>query len=169
VYPRAQQQEPGGEKDVKNMCADLTGKRVLVLSDHNELSSAIELNLSSFLGTEVVKLAPSPPDRRSPAGNGNFDLIVVAMSSSLSEAVVLLSQSSLVERIGQVPLLIISDRPFYADLDNQVFHLDFPFDIGDLLDRVRAILRGEPDPMWVDVHRARGKAASAQRWRRHVP
>jgi hypothetical protein len=77
---------------------------------------------------------------------GDFDLIVVAMSSPSSEPVVALSRASLAGRIGQVPLLIISDRPFHSEPDDQITHLDFPFDIDRLHDKVREILQKNPEP-----------------------
>ena len=123
------------------MAADLAGKRVLVLSDNDGLSRAIELNLKhSHL--KVVKLVPSSLGQQgNQAEVGDFDLIVVAMSSPTSEPVVALARTSLAERIGQVPLLIISDRPFHSDPDDQIIHLDFPFDIDGLHDKVQEILQ----------------------------
>lgn len=125
------------------MAADLAGKRVLVLSDNNGLSRAIELNLERS-GLEVVKLALSSPGQRGrQAEVGDFDLIVVAMSSPTNEPVVALAKASLAGLIGQVPILIISDRPFHSDPDDQIIHLDFPFDIDKLYDKVKEILQGE--------------------------
>lgn len=131
------------------MVADLAGKRVLVLSDNDGLSRAIELNLKHSQ-LEIIKLALSPPGQRSEpvegqrecqAEVGHFDLIVVAMSSPTSEPVVALARTSLIRQIGQVPLLIISDRPFQSDPDDQIIHLDFPFDIDRLHDKVEEILQ----------------------------
>ena len=135
------------------MGADLAGKRVLVLSDNDGLSRAIGLNLKhSHL--EVVRLVPSSPRQRCPeerrtgsqAAVGDVDLIVVAMSSPTSEPVVALARASLAGRIGQVPLLIISDRPFHSDPDDQIIHLDFPFDIDGLRDKVQEILQRDSEP-----------------------
>ena len=141
------------------MGADLAGKRVLVLSDNDGLSRVIELNLKhSHL--EVVRLALSPPGQRCPesvegrgsqAEGGDLDLIVVAMSLPTSEPVVALARASLAGRIGQVPLLIISDRPFHSDLDDQIIHLDFPFDIDGLHDKVKEILQRVSEPT-LDAH-----------------
>jgi hypothetical protein len=130
------------------MGANLAGKRVLVLSDNDGLSRAIELNLEHS-DLQVVKFALSSPRQRCPeerrAGSQNevsdFDLIVVAMSSPTSEPVVALYRASLTGRIGQVPLLIISDRPFHSDPDDRIIHLDFPFDIDGLHDKVEEILQ----------------------------
>jgi len=72
---------------------------------------------------------------------GDFDLIVVAMSSPTSEPVVALARASLAGQIGQVPLLIISDRPFHSDPNDRIIHLDFPFDIDGLCDKVKEVLQ----------------------------
>ena len=127
------------------MGADLAGKRVLVLSDNDGLSRAIELNLNIRLDVEVVTLAPSSLEQRGgPAENGDPDLVVVAMSSPTSEPVVALTKASLTGWVGQVPLLIISDRPFRSDPEAQITHLDFPFDIDKLHDKVQELLQREP-------------------------
>jgi DNA-binding response OmpR family regulator len=136
------------------MVADLARKRVLVLSDNDGLSRAIESNLNSHL--EVVRLTlSSPGQRESQAELGDFDMIVVAMSLPTSEPVVALARASLAGRIGQVPLLIISDRPFHPDLDDQIIHLDFPFDIGGLHDKVKEILQRGSEPSLTSAHRPR--------------
>jgi hypothetical protein len=131
----------GEEQGAQSMVADLAGKRVLVLSDNDGLSRAIEWNLRQSQ-LEIIKLALSSPEQRgSQPEVGDFDLIVVAMSSHTSEPVVALARASLIKQIGQVPLLIISDRPFQSDPDDRIIHLDFPFDIDRLHDKVEEILR----------------------------
>jgi hypothetical protein len=134
---------PGGKAE--KMVAGL--KRVLLLSDHEGLASAIEWNLNGHGGLEVTSMAPGssmPPGAR-PA-SGACDLIIVAMSSPASEPLVALFRASLLRRIGQVPLLIISDRPFHSEPDDKITHMDFPFDIDQLLCRIRQILAGQPAP-----------------------
>ena len=142
------------------MGADLAGKRVLVLSDHDGLSRALELSLRRN-HLEVVRLALSSPGQRCPApveGRGSqaevgeFDLIVVAMSSPTSEPVVALARASLAGQIGQVPLLIISDRPFHCDPDDQIIHLNFPFDIDGLHNKVKEVLQRDPEPTLMTAH-----------------
>jgi len=123
--------------------ANLARKRVLVLSDNEGLSRAIELNLNMHLELEIVRLAAGSLERRgSRMENGDFALIVLAVSSLSSEPVVALARASLADRIGRVPLLIISDRPFDSDLADRITHLDFPFKIEDLHDKVEEILLG---------------------------
>ena len=54
-------------------------------------------------------------------------LVVLALSYSDSEPVVILDQAGLTGIVGVVPLLIISDRPFRAGLERRIFHIPFPF------------------------------------------
>jgi len=127
---------------MENTDARLAGKRVLVLSDNDGLSRAIELNLDSHLELEIVRMAASSLERRgSQAENGDFDLIVLAVSSPASEPVVALARASLADQIGQVPLLIVSERPFESGPGDLIVHLDFPFDIDGLNDKVKEILQ----------------------------
>ena len=120
---------------------NLAGKKALVLSDNDTLSKVVELNLNKMLGMEVVMLAPSALEQQGvPAQNGNFDLIVVAISSPTGELVVTLIRTQLAERIRDVPLLIISDRLFRSDPEARVFHIDFPFSTDGFHDKVREIL-----------------------------
>jgi DNA-binding response OmpR family regulator len=129
------------------MVAGLAGKRVLVLSDNEGLSKAIELNLERS-DLEVVSFALSSPEQQeSQAEVGDCDLIVVAMSSPDSEPVVALARASLAGRIGQVPLLIISDRPFHSKPGDRIIHLDFPFDLDRLHDKVKEILQETPNQL----------------------
>ncbi len=126
------------------MSAELAGKRVLVLSDNNALFRAIEFSLENK-GLQVVKsVSSSSEQKREQPKVRDVDLIVVAMSSPTSEPVVALSRASLIEQVGQIPLLIISDRPFHSDSDDHITHLSFPFDIDGLDTKVEEILQKEP-------------------------
>jgi hypothetical protein len=129
------------------MTAHSTMKQIVVVSDSIGLSRAIEVNLKG-LKVEVLKITCSPE------GGGakgqvvhRCDLIIVALSSPASEPVVVLARASLAGQVGQVPLLIISDRPFECDPRDQIVHLDFPFDIDQLYGTVSAILGAEPVPL----------------------
>ena len=120
----------------------LREKRVLILSDNDGLSRAIALNLHSCLKVKTARFEPKSPQAwRLQTENDSFDLMIVAMSSPTSEPVVALARASLVGLIGQVPLLIISDRPFDSAPDDRIIHLDFPFDIDKLCHTVREMLR----------------------------
>lgn len=125
-----------------NTAAGLVGKRVLILSDSEGLSRAIELNLNSRLEVKIIKLAPKSPQQwKIQTEADGFDLIVLAMSSPSSEPVVALAKASLTEQIGQTPLLIISDRPFDSEPTHRITHLNFPFDIDRLCRKVNEILQ----------------------------
>lgn len=125
------------------MLPTVKGKRVVVLSDHDLIFRAIQLALNSWLEVEVLS-----PDHDLLAEDGHraaigtCDLIVVAVSSPSTEPVVALVRSSLVDRIGQVPLLIISDRPFAAVPEAKISHLRYPFEPGQLRATVEGILQG---------------------------
>jgi hypothetical protein len=121
------------------MPKNLAGKKTVVVSDSDLLFQAIELNLRSGLGVKIVDQAARETETRA----GQVDLIVVALSSPASEPVVALAEASLVEWIGQVPLLIISDRPFSVQAGAKILHLEFPFTPDELQDKVREILQEE--------------------------
>jgi hypothetical protein len=116
---------------------DLEGKKALIISDNGGLARVVELNLRIRLGMEVVKYDPdlSGPDR-----HDDLDLLVLAISSPSREPILELARASLVERIGQVSLLIISDRPFQSEPEEDIVHLDFPFTIDALESKVREIV-----------------------------
>jgi len=116
-------------------------KRIVVLSDSDGLSRAIELNLRDYPDAEIVRLGWGMSERR----GGCLDdcsLIIVATSACSSEPVVGLARASLIDRIGQVPVLIISGRRFEADPMQRIAHLDFPFSIEKLHHTVGEMLYG---------------------------
>ncbi len=125
------------------MITDSTKKKILVLSDNDKLSRAIEVILASRdWAVETVASNPSEQRGNQPEIN-HLDLIIVAMSSPASEPVVALARASLGRQIGQTPLLIISDEPFNSNSDDLIVHLDFPFAIDELHHKVEAILHRE--------------------------
>ena len=116
-------------------------KRALVLCDNNLLFDVIKLNL------EKVCVTVTRCEREASANRieeqrevDDFDLIVVAISSSTGEPVVTLFNASLTEQIGHIPLLIISDRKFDPNYEGQIFHLAFPFDANELRRKVQTVL-----------------------------
>jgi len=124
-----------------DIATGLLGKRVIVLGDHQSLCRAIELSFKSLLKMEVVETSPGAlVQREGRRGAGDLDLMVMATSSPDSEPIVTLARTSLLENIGRVPLLMISDRPFNSDRDTKIFYLRFPFDSGQLCDKVSEIL-----------------------------
>jgi DNA-binding response OmpR family regulator len=121
-------------------------KKVIVVSDNDGLARAIHLNLKAHFEADVVLIAPDlSDDKENLTSAGDCDLIIVATSSPTSEPVVALAKASLTDRVGQVPLLIISDRPFDSDLDARIVHLDFPFTLGELHSAVQDLLPEESD------------------------
>ena len=112
---------------------DLTDRRVVVLSDNDTLTSAIELDLCHELNI-------NPIDPASTVGD-DLDLIIVAISSPTSELVNMLFRASLLNHVGWIPLLVVSERPFNADEQNKIVHLNFPFDLDELARTARDILQ----------------------------
>ena len=125
--------------------AGLDEKRVAVLSDNDRLAQAIELDLRHSLGLEIVThVLDLPKEETNQVGSDEFDLILVAVSSSTSEPIVMLTRASLVHHIGQIPILVVSDRQFDPEVYHRIFHLRFPVSAGELRNKVRDILRGKP-------------------------
>lgn len=116
---------------------DLTGKKVLIISDNGGLARVVELNLSIRLGMHVSKYETGTVDKDL---TSDLDLLVLAISSPSKEPIVELARASLVERIGRVPLLIISDRPFQSEPGEPIVHLDFPFSIDALESKAREVM-----------------------------
>jgi CheY-like chemotaxis protein len=88
--------------------------------------------------------SPSEQSFNNPDAEGDThhpcDLIVVALSSPLNAPIVVLARASLLRNVGQIPVLIISERPFLADPDVQITHLSFPFNTDKLKESVSRIL-----------------------------
>ena len=115
-------------------------KKVLVLSDRDMLFDVIRINLEKIPVT-VVRFEDTINGSGNHLNNINqFNLIVVASGSSITEPVVTLFNASLTKQIGQIPLLIISDRHFDANNAGRIFHLEFPFNATDLRFKVKQLL-----------------------------
>ncbi len=124
------------------MDVKLMAKRVLVLSDDERLARAIELNLR-HCAVEIVRVVPDRPWQEADvAALGPIDLIVAAVSSLTTRSATI---KELAGRASHVPLLLISDRHTYTDLDRRATHLDFPFDVNDLCRRVMELLQKSTD------------------------
>jgi len=124
------------------MLSKLEGKTAVVLSDNEGLSRVIELALEKYV--RVVRL-PNPPGQVEAFNEpGDLHLIVLAMSSPASEPIIALARASLVNRIGQVPILIISDKPFQSNPADRIVHLNFPFTIDGLYTKVEEIMTDLP-------------------------
>lgn len=124
--------------------SSMRAKQVIVLSDNDVLFRAIEANLSRRLDVKVKRSLPGQSGSRGDQAElGRVDLIVVAQSAQIGEPLAALAGTSLAERIGQVPVLIISEKPTEPGRDGSEEHLEFPFHPDELHARVSELLEGE--------------------------
>lgn len=111
----------------------------LVLSDSELLVQVIAANLDRPVqGVCLAEGSSIPPA-------SNYDLIVVALSASSGEPVAALAQAEVIEHVGKVPVLIISNRRFDSLPTERIYYLPFPFDAAALRRQVQAILGGTVD------------------------
>lgn len=83
------------------------------------------------------------PAQYAHGGAANCKLVMLALSQSGNEPVVILARTGLTHLVGAVPLLIISDRTFRADPERCIFfHLPFPFRASSLRQTVDDLLVG---------------------------
>jgi hypothetical protein len=116
-------------------------KRIIVISDNDLLFKAIEQNLHNHRRLEVHRsVADAPEEVGQPADQNGWDLMIVALSEPVGEPVVELVRASLAGWLGQVPLLIISERSFDSQPVDKIFHLGFPFTPAALRDTVANLL-----------------------------
>ena len=125
------------------MNVDWVGKRIVVLSDNHGLSKVIEFSLKNH-NLEVIDPSLVSENGRKPSKVRDIDLIIVAMSLPTSEPLETLSKASMSDQIGEVPLLIISDRPLRSDPDDRIEHLGFPFGLDGFYSKVEGILQRNP-------------------------
>ncbi len=127
------------------MTADSIGKSILVLCDYDALYMAIELKLSSLPEVHVIRHDSIPTEQykgQSPVGN--IDLMIVATVSPTCDPMSLLFRASLLGRVGEVPVLVISEQPSRPESDGMITYLNFPFDMDELTHTVREILDKRP-------------------------
>jgi hypothetical protein len=131
------------------MTTDVMSTQISVLCDYDALFSAIELKLSALPHVRVSRLesnsAGRPDDGRP---TDEFGLIIVAPVPPINDPMSMLSRTSLLNRVGQVPVLVISEQPSRPESDDRITYLNFPFDMDDLTDTVADILgdRRRADP-----------------------
>jgi len=113
------------------MMTDVMSKQVHVLCDYDALYAAIELKLSGLPQVQVIRLDSLSPER---SNNGRLtgDLIIVAPVPPINDPMYILSRASLLDQVGQVPVLIISEQPSRSESDDRITYLNFPFDMDDL-------------------------------------
>jgi len=122
-------------------------KKVHVLCDHDALFAAIELKLSSLPQVHVVRLVPDafpPLSNRCPSLESA--LIIVAPVPPIHDAMSVLSRAALLDCVGRVPVLIISEQPSRPESADRITYLNFPFDMDDLNSTVAKILNRHPQP-----------------------
>ena len=123
------------------MKTDVMSKEVYVLCDHDALYTAIELKLSGLPQVHVLRRESNPatqPDKERPAAES--DLIIVAPVPPVSDPMSILSKAALLNCVGEVPVLIISEQPSRPESDDRITYLNFPFDMDDLNNTVVEIL-----------------------------
>jgi hypothetical protein len=123
------------------MTTDVMSKQVPVLCDYDALYAAIELKLSALPQVRVIRFESNPvhrpENRRLP---GEPDLIIVAPVPPFSDPMSILAKAALLNHVGQVPVLIISEQPSRPESDDNITYLNFPFDMDDLTGTVEKIL-----------------------------
>lgn len=123
------------------MMTDVMSKQVHVLCDHDALYAAIELKLTGLTNVHVIRLNSNPTAL---AGNkhtaAESDLIIVASVPPISDPISILSRAALLNHVGRMPVLIISEQPSKPESGEKITYLNFPFDLDDLTDTVADIL-----------------------------
>jgi hypothetical protein len=123
------------------MKRDVMSKEVYVLCDHDALYTAIELKLSGLPQVHVLRRGSNPasqPDNGRPVAE--LGLIIVAPAPPIRDPMSILSKASLLNCVGEVPVLIISEQPSRPESDDKITYLNFPFDMDDLNNTVVEIL-----------------------------
>ena len=95
------------------MAADAASDHVIILSDSERLARLIEFGLDVPKVSRYVFGPVGTACRRIDAAGCR--LIILALSSLSSEPIVALARASLIDCIGRVPMLVISDKPFSSD------------------------------------------------------
>ncbi len=116
---------------------------ILLIGDNHFLLRLVAANLAPLPMTAVHLEPESTPilsEHDACLDRHPYNLVLLALSRSSNEPVVVLARAGLTKLVGAIPLLIISDRTFEADPARQIYHLPFPFSaeelrrqIGDLL------------------------------------
>ena len=123
------------------MMTDVMSKQVCVLCDYDALYAAIELKLGGLSYVHLIRpdCGPAAPASSGHA-MGESDLIIVAPVPPISDPMSILARASLLNHVGRVPVLIISEQPSRPESDEMITYLNFPFDMDDLTGIVANIL-----------------------------
>lgn len=122
-------------------------KKILITSNSSILLRVLKLNLgilrlSNGGHVELVEYLPDMPfDKDHWTDNNPVELIVTALSCAGQNFDSLLSQISMISRVWQIPLLVISDY-WPADMTPNQFtmRLDIPFDLDALHRKIESAL-----------------------------
>ena len=120
-------------------------KNILVFYDNDLLFDVIKTNLK-HMPLNIKGIGQKLFSQKRKVEFKNLDLIIIAISSvSKGEPLIFLSNTQLINQVGRIPLLIVSDRKFDCDNEGQIFHLDFPLDVGELGHKVQTIINKNDD------------------------
>jgi hypothetical protein len=123
------------------MNTHLMSRKVLILCDYDALYAAVELQLSALPEAQVIRLKSNSSSQLAEAlPADNPDLMIVATVAPVKDPMALLSKASLLNRVGETPVLIISEQPSRPESDDKITYLNFPFDIDQLSSTVKDIL-----------------------------
>jgi hypothetical protein len=124
------------------MTTDLANPKVLILCDYDALYAAIELKLSRLPDMQMIRVGTEPADWQvEQIRHEDCGLMIVATVSSSHDPMSILSRAALLDRVGETPVLIISEQPSRSESDDKITYLNFPFDLDQLTPTVRDILR----------------------------
>lgn len=124
-------------------------KQVLVLSDNDVLSRAIELNLNRRLPLNVIGLEVDPLlQATNQIEVDSADLILLIPVTAACQALLERALAALVERVGAAPVLILSDRPFPVATGCPVMEAPFPTGFQELHRQVRLALEKDCADDW---------------------
>ncbi|MCP4544529.1 MAG: hypothetical protein GY832_46060 [Chloroflexi bacterium] len=118
---------------------DQIKNRALVFCDNDLLFDVIAVNLKDMF-VDIEHLEPSFATSAKRNELGDFDLIIIAISTPVSHHLVTLFDVLLSDRMEHVPILVISDQSSHTDQENLVSRLDFPFAPDALCDQVQDLL-----------------------------
>ena len=114
-------------------------KRILLLSDNANVAKLINhITAPDILIERFLLNLPDQPANVIRAKG--CALIILALSVYAHEPIIVLAKTALLGVVGHIPILIISVKPFKSDPTIQVIHMDLPFSIAHLNNRVRDIL-----------------------------
>lgn len=116
----------------------MDNKKIALICDDERLIKVISLafDRKSF---DLI-LCDCPGLQHQDGSIDNLKLIIVALASPMSEPIVEISRAALGKFIGEVPILIVSQRRFHPAISQQIYHMDFPFDVNALKKQAEQIM-----------------------------